>query len=248
MLTFNKLHTIAFISSIIWASNAFSQTSSEGGKLINNAWLLFTGKNGNINEGEAIRMMQSGIAMATNEGNENARSIGKNNLGAIYSCAYDVKFRDVKLGGKLISDEFGKNKFSDDNYLWDVFKNNIKVNQEQFFVSFRDRYSDHIIWKYIESNKNRLPNNRNEAIKILEVAANNGDWVAAQRLGFIYECDLDKLDLIRASKWMKLSLQNASQYGANEREKNSIQNRLNRYSILEETDRRNKKPANKYLR
>ena len=247
MVILKKFITYAFLSLTIWAPNAFSQTSSEGAKLVNNGWRLFTGQNGNLNENDAILMTQKGIELAIKEGNENARSVGKNNLGVIYSCAYDKNLRK-KLGEKLISDEFGKNEYSDENYLWNVFKNNIKVNQEQFFASFRNRYSDHNIWKYIESNQNRLPNNRNEAIKILEVAANNGDWVAAERLGFFYECDLDKLDLILATKWMKLSLQNASKFGANEREKNSIQNRLNRYLILEKRSESNKNSSNKYLK
>jgi len=247
MLILKKLVIFAYVSLIIWAPNASAQTSSEGAKLINNGWRLFTGQNGNLNENDAILMTLKGIELAIKEGNENARSIGKNNLGVIYSCAYDNSLRK-KLGKKIISDEFGKNEFSDDNYLWNVFKNDINVNEEQFFASFRNRFSDHNIWKYIESNQNRLPNSRYEAIKILEGAANNGDWVAAQRLGFIYECDLDKLDLTLASKWMKLSLQNASKFGANDKEKNSIQTRLNRYSILEKRSKSNKNSSDKYLR
>lgn len=233
---------------IIWSSSAVSQTISEGGRLINSSWNLFTGKDGRIDEDEAFRQAKKGIEIAKRDGPESTRSIGANNLGVIYSCAYDKKIRNTKLGIKIINDEFGKNKFSTDNYIWNVFTRKLSVNEAEYFSMLKVNHSNHVIWKYISLNSNNLPKNQQEVFKILEDTAKNGDWVAAKRLALMYECDFESLDLKNAIKWMKISHQHAVKYSNDDKEIASIQNRLNRYYILDRNKPNKKTPVEMYSR
>ncbi len=250
--TLKLIYWIRFFPALIllttWPLGGAAQGISEGGKLINNSWFLFSGKDGIVNEEEAIRLAIKGVEISTRDGLESTRSIGMNNLGVIYACAYDKKLRNTNLGKKLINEENGKNKFSTDNYIWNVYKRDVPVNEADFLVMLRAKHSNHEVWKYINLNSNNLPRNQKEAYRILENSAQNGDWIAAQRLAYVYECDLESLDLKNSTKWMKISLQNALKNSVDDREISNIQNRLNRYYILDKNTPRKKTPAEAYSR
>lgn len=238
----------ALILLIFWPLGGAAQGISEGGRLINDSWFLFSGKDGIVNEEEAIRQAKKGVEITIRDGLESTRSIGMNNLGVIYACAYDKKLRNINLGKKLINEENGKNKFSTDNYIWNVYKRDVPVNEADFLVMLKAKHNNHEVWKYINLNSNNLPRNQKEAYKILENSAKNGDWIAAQRLAYIYECDLESLDLKNSTKWMKIAHQNALKNLVDGREISNIQNRLNRYYILDKNTPRKKIPTEIYSR
>jgi hypothetical protein len=238
----------ALILLIFWPLGGAAQGISEGGRLINDSWFLFSGKDGIVNEEEAIRQAKKGVEITIRDGLESTRSIGMNNLGVIYACAYDKKLRNTNLGKKLINEENGKNKFSTDNYIWNVYKRDVPVNEADFLVMLKAKHNNHEIWKYINLNSNNLPRNQKEAYKILENSAKNGDWIAAQRLAYIYECDLESLDLKNSTKWMKIAHQNALKNSVDGREISNIQNRLNRYYILDKNTPRKYIPTELYSR
>lgn len=196
-------------------------------------WGLFIGKTGNVDELEALRLTAEAIKSAELASNERAASVHRNNLGVIHQCALDPRVRDYELGRKIMNREFGKNNFSNENYIWDVFLRKEEANEKEFISFLKERRPTHLIAKYIQANNNRLPKRTADALKILEGGAYKGDYEAAKWIAYQYECSNRPLDLKEAERWfaraLALQRQNPS---VEDRERRSLEERSTRIQIL----------------
>lgn len=200
---------------------------------ITTGWGLFIGKNGSVNELEALRLTAEAIKSAESANNERATSVYRNNLGVIHMCALDPRVRDYELGRKIMKREFGKNNISSDNYIWGVFLRVEETNEKEFISVLKEQRPTHLISKYIQANNNRLPKGLADALKILEAGAYKGDYEAAKWIAYQYECSRKPLDLKEAERWFSraLALQRENP-NVGEREIRSLEERLTRIQIL----------------
>ncbi len=207
--------------------------SDEAATLINSGWNLFLGSSGAIDEFEALRLITEGVEIARAFNDTHALSIGLNNIGVIHQCSKDIRVRDYSLGRKIVSREVANNWYSTDNTIWNVFlREEEALDQKKFLDLLKTEFKNHIVAKYIQKNKGRLPANKSEALRLLEVEGQRGDPYAAKWLALKYECGPKDIDLDRSLKWFSISVTNAKKIGLPSQFVKSVLDRKNRIEIL----------------
>jgi TPR repeat protein len=170
--------------------------------IANDAWRLFVGSRGYVDEKQALELAQKSIELVVEQGSKELLSTLENNLSVIYSCSINPEVRDVKSGEKVpknYSDERTK-----DNLIWSIFLRQINLNEDiskNFYDTLTLENPFHPVAKYMEYMNGKLPESTEEAYEVLTASAKNGDADAAMRIGFKYECGFEQIDIDSAIQW-----------------------------------------------
>ncbi len=231
---------------IIFAGSAFAQIS--GGlppnrkdqppskplqvdyiSLLNQGWSNFIGRDGIVNEREALDLTIQGIEKANNLKDFRSRDVGLNNLRVFYRCAHDKGIRDF---AKTLNTSVGLDPYSFDNYLWDVFFRRVKLPLDSRYIELiKEKYPNHATARYLATLNDRLPNNIGEAYMVVEQAAKAADHEAAARMAYRYECGEEEPDFYQAIRWYNVAIQALETNGKADRIK-SLQTRRDRLILI----------------
>ncbi len=186
-----------------YADELQEQTEEENPILIaNDAWSLFAGSHGYVDEKQALELAQKSIQLVGEQGNKRLLSVLENNLLVIYSCSFNPEVRNIQAGKKV------PNNYSEartkDNLSWSIFLrqiNSIDDISKEFHDALILENPLHPVAKYMEYLDGKLPESSEEAYELLAASAKNGDADAAMRIGFKYECGFEFIDADAAIQW-----------------------------------------------
>jgi hypothetical protein len=187
--------------------------------LINQGWNEFIGGQGIVNERRALDLTLRGInaikeeaikGLSTSLADDfrHARSVGLNNLSAFERCAIDKRIRLSAENQTRENRQEYKDGYSIDNGIWDVYlrRTKISTSDDNFIKYVRERLSSHPINRYIAKLGNRLPESADEAYRVLEGFAADGDAAASLRIAFRFECREEPPQIQLAISWYEKAI------------------------------------------
>jgi hypothetical protein len=191
----------------------------EAEALINQGWREFIGAQGIVNERKAFDLTLRGINAIKEEAIKGlstsladdvrrTRSVGLNNLSVFERCAVDGRIRVSSKNQSKVGHQEYKDSFSIENAIWDVYlkRTKISVTEEEFIEFVRERASSHPINRYLAKLGNRLPESSDEAYRVLEGFAADGDAEASLRIAFRFECREEPPQIQLAISWYEKAI------------------------------------------
>ncbi len=215
-------------------------------ELINSGWREFIGASGTVDEWKAreltVRGIEAtktkpspGVAAAPDERLQQTRSVGLNNLLVFERCAIDIRVRRSPSQQRSRNLQEYEDRYSVDNAIWDIFLRRTSIeNIDKFLRLIKESSVSHPVKRYVTRLGGRLPVSTQEAYKVLEEFANEGDPDAALRLAFRYECSEDAPQLQAAIRWYEIAITTYPRVGATERRIDGVKARLNRLVLISE--------------
>jgi hypothetical protein len=210
----------------------------EAEALINQGWREFVGAQGMVNERRALDLTLRGINAIKEEAIKGlstsladdvrrTRSVGLNNLSVFERCAVDGRIRASSENQNREARQEYNDNFSLDNAVWDVYLRRTKISakEDEFIQFMRDKVSSHPINRYLVKLGGRLPASADEAYRVLEGFATDGDAEAALRIAFRFECREEPPQLQQSITWYETAISNSEKtasspwlsFGAKER-------------------------------
>ena len=201
--------------------------------IANDAWHLFVGKKGYVNEKLALEKTLTAIEMLKNNSDEIVLSVVVNNLSVIYGCSIDESVRNLEK--KLDLNRDYSDERSQDNLIWSVFLKKTEFNKDisqEFYRTLEADFPSHPVKRYMDDLGKVLPQDTNAAYEVLKIKANLGDADAAMRYGYRYECDFAEINVDEAIQWFKMANKFYDKNKLNVKEFNSSKERLQRLQLI----------------
>ena len=201
--------------------------------IANDAWFLFVGRKGYVNEKLALEKTLMAIELLKNSGDEVVLSVVVNNLSVIYGCSINENVRDLEKKLDLHRDY--SDERSQDNLIWSVFLKKTEFSNDisqEFYRMLATDFPSHPVKKYMDYLGKVLPQDTNAAYELLKIRANSGDADAAMRYGYRYECDFAEVDVDEAIQWYSKANKLYEKNKLNSKEINSSGERLKRLQLI----------------
>jgi hypothetical protein len=201
--------------------------------IANDAWNLFVGRKGYVNEKLALEKTLIAIELLKNSGDEVVLSVVVNNLSVIYGCSINENVRNLEKKLDLKRDY--SDERSQENLIWSVFLKKTEFNTDiskEFHRMLETDFPSHPVKMYMDYLGKVLPQDTNAAYELLKIRANSGDADAAMRYGYRYECDFAEVDVDEAIQWYKKANKLYEKNKLNSKEINSSRERLKRLQSI----------------
>ncbi len=214
--------------------------------LINQGWREFLGASGIVNERKARDLTLLGVDAINEESIKSlkpseiadmryARSVGLNNLKVFDHCAIDAQVRNQQQSQSIHSRQEYLDHFSIENFLWNVFLKRQSVRDVTEFIQFLQTLSNpHPINRYVAKLGSRLPDSVNEAYRVLEEFAIDGDPEAAKWMAYRYECREAPPQIHQAMTWYRVAISNFEKAGGTQPKAAETKKRLQRLNLIHE--------------
>lgn len=201
--------------------------------LINRGWGEFVGRSGIVNESKALELTIDGFNGLKQSQNDQARSVGLNNISVFHSCSFNKKIRNCQRALDMRVNGEYKDAFSVDNMIWHIFLNRFpSITSSNFVDNLKVHYPTHPVNRYVDRLGGRLPNSQKEAYAILEGAADEADPDAARWLAFRYECGEEAPQIHMSIEWYRKAVDFYTRAGAPQSRIDSVQQRLRRLILV----------------
>jgi hypothetical protein len=218
----------------------------EAQALISQGWREFVGAQGIVNERRALDLTLRGINAIKEEAIKGlstsladdvrrTRSVGLNNLSVFERCAIDKRIRLSAENQTRETRQEYKDGFSIDNGIWDVYlrRTKISASDDEFIKYIREQKSSHPINRHITKLGNRLPESIDEAYRVLEEFAADGDAEASLRIAFRFECLEEPPQIQQSITWYERAISNYEKATSSQRRIDSARARLQRLRLIQ---------------
>lgn len=176
--------------------------------LINEGWLQFVGKRGEVNEPLAQLLMEEGLKKAITVRQQYLINHARNNLGVLFGAAINHNVRNIRLAQVHIIDG-AESEYGPDNLIWYAYEGKIDVDEDEYKALLKRHREiegeDHILQTMGPLPKD-LKNKPTQIIQYLikKYEENQNEQIAAQIADMYEDNYSDSTHLIEARKWYEI--------------------------------------------